>query len=86
MQSVAEDVAHFAQTLDAKPIVIGHSFSGLIVQSMALGQEHQHFSGYAILCFSPPTGNGSIIRLLLQKGIIKFFRITRRYRYRRDLM
>ena len=86
MQSIAEDVAHFSQTLDAKPIVIGHSFSGLIVQNMALGQEQQHFSGHAVLCSTPPTGNGSIIRRFLQKDIIKSFRITWCYRDRGDLM
>lgn len=59
----AADLAHFLATLSGQPIVIGHSFGGLVVQKYLerMGAEHwPRLAGVAILAAESPTGAHAI--------------------------
>ncbi len=55
----AADLAHFLATLPGQPIVIGHSFGGLVLQKYLekMGAEQWlRPAGVAFLATGPPTG------------------------------
>ncbi len=57
--SHAADLAHFLATLPGQPIVIGHSFGGVVVQKYLekMGAERwPRLAGVAFLAAGPPTG------------------------------
>ena len=59
MAGNAADLAHFLATLPGQPIVIGHSFGGLVVQKYLekMGAERwPRPSGVAFLAAAPPSG------------------------------
>ncbi len=59
MATNAADLAHFLATLPGQPIVIGHSFGGLVVQKYLekMGSEQwPHPAGFAFLAAAPPSG------------------------------
>lgn len=79
LESHAKDVASVIATLPRPPIVVGHSFGGLLVQKY-LALSHQGsvpaVAGCAFLCSVPPTGNKDIVTRIASKSIPKALKIT----------
>lgn len=76
LESHSEDVLHFVDTFPSKPVLVGHSAGGLLVQFIALQEGKNAFSGFATLCSAPPSGTGGIIWRITTRTPIKSFRIT----------
>ena len=74
----AADVAHFAASLPAPPVVVGHSFGGLVVQEL-LGRptpSTPRFAAAALLCSVPPAGNSAMASRMLKATPLKALRLT----------
>lgn len=84
LESHAEDVAAVAEALVGEglrpPIVVGHSFGGMVVETLALKEKVKKtsssssaaslLSGIAFLNSVPPSGNASMIgRIAKQRGL-----------------
>ncbi|KAJ8622862.1 hypothetical protein MRB53_031391 [Persea americana] len=89
LQTHASDVADFIQKqLTSPPVLLGHSFGGLIVQyyisnmitghlskKLPAGREGSHptLSGAVLVCSVPPSGNSGLVwRYLLSKPFAAF--------------
>ncbi|XP_010264201.1 PREDICTED: uncharacterized protein LOC104602274 isoform X1 [Nelumbo nucifera] len=84
LQTHANDIADFIQKeVRLSPVLIGHSFGGLIVQSYLSDMRTEHSSGRdnllprlagaVLICSVPPSGNGGLVwRYLLSKPIAAF--------------
>ncbi|CAI9110676.1 OLC1v1010742C1 [Oldenlandia corymbosa var. corymbosa] len=88
LQTHARDVADFIQKeIKLPPVLVGHSFGGLIVQyyianvrkdkTQVNGSLHPYITGAAMLCSVPPSGNGGIVWRYLFSKPIAAFKITR---------
>ena len=79
LESHAKDVASVISTLPRPPIVVGHSFGGLLVQKY-LALSHQGsvpaVAGCAFLCSVPPSGNKDIVTRIASTSIPKALKIT----------
>jgi len=69
LASHAADVAHVMAAMEEvygrSPIVVGHSFGGLVVQRLLLEAARGAFpspSGAALLASAPPSGNSAMVR------------------------
>ncbi|RZC61429.1 hypothetical protein C5167_023193 [Papaver somniferum] len=88
LETHASDVASFIQKeITAPPVLLGHSFGGLIVQSYLSSVEtNKEFSGTAnslpklagaiLLCSVPPTGNGGLVWRYMRSKPIAAFKVT----------
>ncbi|KAL5096022.1 hypothetical protein RYX36_000349 [Vicia faba] len=82
LQTHARDVADFIhQNIQSPPVLIGHSFGGLIVQYYisSLGNDklkenlYQELRGAVLVCSVPPSGNGGLVwRYLFSKPVAAF--------------
>jgi len=75
----AADLAHFIATLPAPPILIGHSFGGLVLQKYIEQMQAQNWpqpAGVAFLAAAPPSGNGKLVSRIFKAAPIRSLRIT----------
>ncbi|KAK1423482.1 hypothetical protein QVD17_18785 [Tagetes erecta] len=77
LQTHAEDIADFIKTQTAlSPVLIGHSFGGLIVQYYVANLEKDlsgNLAGAVLVCSVPPTGNSGLVwRYLFTKPVAAF--------------
>ncbi|KAG6403307.1 hypothetical protein SASPL_135524 [Salvia splendens] len=85
LQSHAADVAHFIHNeIRLPPVLLGHSFGGLIVQqyianekSQEMENRHPYLAGAVLICSVPPSGNSGIVWRYLFSKPIAAFKITR---------
>lgn len=64
MQSHADDLASVVAALPAPPVLVGHSFGGMLAEKYVgqmgrPGQQRPPLAGLALLASVPPTGNGA---------------------------
>lgn len=88
LQTHASDVADFIRNkMKLPPVLVGHSFGGLIVQyyiSYTANEEsqdvknlYQSLAGAVLVCSVPPSGNSGIVwRYLFTKPVVAF-KVTR---------
>ncbi|XP_008444432.3 uncharacterized protein LOC103487757 [Cucumis melo] len=87
LQTHASDIADFIRTSFAiPPVLLGHSFGGLIVQYYIANSNHGHFSdteglfprltGAVLICSVPPSGNSGLVRRYLFTKPIAAFKVT----------
>ncbi|KAJ4781745.1 Alpha/beta-Hydrolases superfamily protein [Rhynchospora pubera] len=78
LETHANDIADFIkQEISAPPVLIGHSFGGLIIQSYlsttinaTFGATYPKPAGAVLVCSVPPSGNSGLVwRYLLTKPI-----------------
>lgn len=74
LQSHAEDVACVLRTLPSAPVVVGHSFGGLLLQKyLELSQgdrgEFPAVRGAGFMASTPPTG-AAVLRYFLNAPIL----------------
>jgi pimeloyl-ACP methyl ester carboxylesterase len=85
LQTHASDIADFIESNlgSSPPVLVGHSFGGLIVQyylanivnKRSLGTENAfpELSGAVMVCSVPPSGNsGLVLRYLFSKPVAAF--------------
>lgn len=75
----ARDLADLIEMFPSPPIVIGHSFGGLILQKYLLGVKSESFralSGAGFLCSVPPSGNKNMVGRFLLKDLILSIKVT----------
>jgi pimeloyl-ACP methyl ester carboxylesterase len=96
LESHANDLASFISSLSLTtssssssdplpPVLIGHSFGGLLVEKYAsqLGQSNRPaISGVALLCAVPPSGNKDIVVRITKKSLKDSFTITLAFVFR----
>ncbi|KAL6007497.1 hypothetical protein ACLOJK_032995 [Asimina triloba] len=93
LQTHASDVAHFIEKeVELEPVLVGHSFGGLIVQyyisSMMSGHLRDQTSGYGkkglhpalagavLVCSVPPSGNSGLVWRYLRSKPVAAFKIS----------
>ncbi|KAM6567274.1 hypothetical protein CsatA_026402 [Cannabis sativa] len=88
LQTHAGDIAHFIhRTLKSPPVLLGHSFGGLIIQyyiasiknGQSLGMENLYpeLGGAVLVCSVPPSGNSGLVWRYLFSKPIAAFKVTR---------
>ncbi|KAH6825881.1 alpha/beta-Hydrolases superfamily protein [Perilla frutescens var. hirtella] len=88
LQSHAADVADFIhQEIQFPPVLLGHSFGGLIVQYYVanVGNEklreientYPYLAGAVLVCSVPPSGNSGLVWRYLFSKPIAAFKVTR---------
>lgn len=88
LQSHAADVADFIhKEIQFPPVLLGHSFGGLIVQYYIanVGNEklrvmentHPYLAGAVLVCSVPPSGNSGLVWRYLFSKPIAAFKVTR---------
>ncbi|CAI9763598.1 unnamed protein product [Fraxinus pennsylvanica] len=88
LQTHASDIADFIQKqINFPPVLLGHSFGGLIVQYYIanIGNEklhekqglHPYLAGAVLVCSVPPSGNSGIVWRYLFSKPVAAFKITR---------
>jgi pimeloyl-ACP methyl ester carboxylesterase len=77
LSSHSADVLRFAACLPEKPVLLAHSFGGLIAQQLvSTTAGASAFHALALLCSSPPTGNGGIARRMMRQTPLRALRTT----------
>ncbi|MCO5610873.1 hypothetical protein L7F22_065115 [Adiantum nelumboides] len=91
LQSHARDVAHFIRSrLSRPPVLVGHSFGGLIVQQYLAHvaespllanlegwkEPYPVLAGAVLACSVPPTGNGPLVQRYLRSKPIASIKVT----------
>ena len=79
LQSHADDLASVIAALPAPPVVVGHSFGGLLVEKYCsqLGEAGRPaIAGVALLCAVPPSGNKDIVVRITKKSFLDSLKIT----------
>ncbi|KAI3502918.1 hypothetical protein L1887_31318 [Cichorium endivia] len=73
LQTHAADISDFIQKqTKLSPVLIGHSFGGLIVQYY-IANEYPDLAGAVLVCSVPPTGNSGLVwRYLFSKPVAAF--------------
>ncbi|GMH27194.1 hypothetical protein Nepgr_029037 [Nepenthes gracilis] len=86
LQTHASNIAHFIQKeLLLPPVLVGHSFGGLIVQNyianirneQILGCLLPELAGAVLVCSVPPSGNSGLVWRYLFSKPIAAFKVTR---------
>ncbi|XP_019173115.1 PREDICTED: uncharacterized protein LOC109168522 isoform X2 [Ipomoea nil] len=88
LQTHAGDIADFIhKEIRLPPVLLGHSFGGLIVQyyiaNLPRGKERENkglypnLSGAALVCSVPPSGNSGLVWRYLFSKPIAAFKVTR---------
>ncbi|XP_051115426.1 uncharacterized protein LOC127240668 [Andrographis paniculata] len=80
LQTHAADVADFiAKEIQLPPVLLGHSFGGLIVQYYLANVENlnPYLSGSVLVCSVPPSGNSGLVWRYLFTKPIAAFKVTR---------
>lgn len=68
----AEDVASVVATLDAPPVLVGHSMGGAVVQHVAASEGGPQLAGLALLASVPPRGAIGATLTLLRRHPVPF--------------
>ena len=78
IETHATDVASFCASLPAPPVLVGHSFGGLIAQRVAadIGATSPSLAGLALVASVPPTGNGLMVGRFLRRAPLASLKIT----------
>lgn len=77
--SNAADLAHFAATLPEPPVMVCHSFGGLILQKYLQTMEAEGWprpAGVAFLAAGPPSGSGELVKRMFKSSPLRSLRIT----------
>lgn len=69
------DVSSFIKSLPTPPVLVGHSFGGLIAQAV-LSVNKTELAGLALLASVPPEGNGPMVQRFLKRDFWASMRIT----------
>ncbi|KAJ9147349.1 hypothetical protein P3X46_029523 [Hevea brasiliensis] len=88
LQTHAGDIADFIQkTLKLPPVLLGHSFGGLIIQYYIANIRNKQFiemkklypdlAGAVLVCSVPPSGNSGLVWRYLFSKPIAAFKVTR---------
>ncbi|KAG8659733.1 hypothetical protein MANES_02G068900v8 [Manihot esculenta] len=88
LQTHAGDVAHFIQkNLKLPPVLLGHSFGGLIIQYYIANIRNEKLiemkklypvlAGAVLVCSVPPSGNSGLVWRYLFSKPIAAFKVTR---------
>ncbi|XP_074279074.1 uncharacterized protein LOC141604532 [Silene latifolia] len=81
LETHAADIAHFIKSeLKSQPVLLGHSFGGLIVQyylSSIRNEEIKDLAGAVLVCSVPPSGNSGLVWRYLFSKPIAAFKVTR---------
>jgi pimeloyl-ACP methyl ester carboxylesterase len=63
LEQHAQDVASLVRALPSPPVLVGHSFGGLVVQQCVSSRVAAPLvAGVALLCSVPPDGNSAMVR------------------------
>ncbi|KIZ05772.1 hypothetical protein MNEG_2183 [Monoraphidium neglectum] len=76
LDSLTSDLESFVGSLPAPPIVIAHSFAGLILQKYLLTSALPPLAGAAFLCSVPPSGNKELVGRFMKRDLMLSMRIT----------
>lgn len=86
LASHAADLDHFVKTFDRPPVIMAHSFSGLVAQRYVLGSnstllsaaqaKFAEIAGLILLASAPPAGNGSLVWRTLHRRPLFSIRLT----------
>lgn len=76
LDTFCDDVAAFAQTLHAPPVLIVHSFGGLIAQRYMQQRYSPQLAGVVFLASVPTTGSQNVAIRILLKQPLKALLIT----------
>lgn len=81
LQGHADDLASVIQALSHPPILVGHSFGGLLVEKYVSqlgtpGAARPPVAGVALLCAVPPSGNKDIVVRITKQSLVTSFKIT----------
>lgn len=72
---VKDACAFVSKASGAPPILVGHSFGGLVCQRLFTG-EPPPLSGLALLASVPPSGNGEMVKRFIKRSFIASMKIT----------
>ena len=81
VETHAADISSFCESLETPPVLVGHSFGGLIAQRVAAGpalgpKPNAKLAGLALLASVPPTGNGPMVGRFLKRDLFASLKIT----------
>ena len=83
LDSHAKDIEDLIAMFPAPPVVVAHSFGGLILQKYLLNMSpdgqapgHPRLAGAAFLCSVPPSGNKNMVTRFFLKDIILSLKVT----------
>lgn len=79
IETHVKDLESLISSLPKPPVVVGHSFGGLLVEaycSLQGVEERPKIAGVALLSSVPPSGNKEIIARITKKSILTSLRIT----------
>jgi len=79
LASHAADIASVATSLRRPPIIVGHSFGGLLVQRLLVDAAAlpAALPGVALLASAPPSGNGAMVaRIARDRGLVLSAKLT----------
>ena len=75
LQTHADDLESVVRSMSSPPVMIAHSFGGLVAELYA-SQQRAPLRGMALLSSVPPTGNGDIIKRITKRSFFDSARIT----------
>ena len=76
LEEHADDVTAFCASLDKPPVLVGHSFGGLVAQRVMCQQNPPSLAALALVASVPPTGNGPMVGRFLRRSPIASIKIT----------
>ncbi|GAB4816949.1 hypothetical protein N2152v2_003995 [Parachlorella kessleri] len=78
IKSLSDDLASFIATLPSPPVLIGHSFGGIVVERYLLDipKGNPPLAGVACLASVPPTGNYDIVKRTIKRSLVDAWKIT----------
>jgi pimeloyl-ACP methyl ester carboxylesterase len=80
MASLTADLAHVVAALPSPPVLVAHSFGGLLAESYCtqLGGSAPvpALAGVAVVCGVPPSGNKAIVGRVFKKSLVLAWKIT----------
>eukprot|EP00798_Chlamydomonas_sp_ICE-L_P005386 gene5386-5607_t len=86
LDSHAKDIADLIGMFPVPPVIVAHSFGGLIAMSYILNTSptnasngsdgHPPISGVALLSSVPPSGNKFLVKRYFQKDIMLSIKVT----------
>ncbi|CAD7700307.1 unnamed protein product [Ostreobium quekettii] len=80
LDSHAQDIANFVSSLGRPPVLVAHSFSGLFALRFIDGSDRNNgfpnIAGVALLCSTPPSGNGKLIGRFFRRDPLLSVQIT----------
>ena len=76
LEEHADDVTAFCASLEKPPVLVGHSFGGLVAQRVMCQQYPPSLAALALVASVPPTGNGPMVGRFLRRSPIASIKIT----------